>query len=109
MPQTVTNFFKGLTVQHIGAFAAVAGFVAFWAGEIKPQLVKFEEDRHELRKAVEKIGDAFEKFRSEVAEIKTEVKVQAAFLGQVESLKTEIRDLRQDMSKLTSQMGYKAP
>lgn len=105
MPQPITNFFKGLTTQHIIAFSSVVGFVAFWVGEIKPQLAQFEHDRTKLNTEVAKIGDTFDKFRVEVADLRTEVKVQGAFLAQMDTLKIEVRDLRQDISKMNTYLS----
>ncbi len=106
MPTPVINFFKGLTTQHVSAVAAICAAVAFWVGNIEPKLKDFEQDRQDLTLQVSKIADTFEKCRVEVAELKTEVKVQGAFLVQMESLKGEIRDLRQELLNV-SKLSFK--
>jgi hypothetical protein len=110
MPKPLTDFLRGLTTQHIGVLWIVLGG-AFWLGEIKPRIQAAEEAHRGMKHEVSRIADSVEGFRREVADIKTEVKVQGVLIAQMEDLKGDISELRRDMSGLASKMtlGIKSP
>lgn len=103
MPKPLSDFFKGLTTQHIGVLWIALGG-AFWIGEIKPRIQAAEAAHSGMKHEVSRIADSIDGFRKEVADIKTEVRVQGVLIAQMEDLKGDISELRRDMSGLASKM-----
>lgn len=109
MPEPLSKFFKGLTTQHAGAVWLLCG-VAFWIAKIEPRIEAVEVAHQSLTKDVSRIADTFDSIRKEVAEIRTEVKVHGVLIASMNEVKSDIKDLRGDLSTTNSRItNWKEP
>ena len=109
MPEPVTKFFKGLTNQHIGVVWVLMG-AAFWLAEIKPRIQAAESAHQGLTHEVTRIADTLDGFKKELADIRTEVKVHGVLIASMNELKSDIKDLRTDLSSTNSRISnWKEP
>lgn len=109
MSEPLSKFFKGLTTQHISAVWVLMG-VVLWVAEIKPRVQAAETAHHNLTTEVKRIADTFDTIRKEVAEIRTEVKVHGVLIASMNELKSDIKDLRGDLSATNSRItSWKEP
>lgn len=109
MSEPLSKFFKGLTTQHVSAVWLLMGLV-FWVAEIKPSIQAAEESTKRLAADVSRIADTFDSIRKEVAEIRTEVKVHGVLIASMNDLKSDIKDLRGDLSTTNSRIAnWKEP
>lgn len=109
MSEPLSKFFKGLTTQHASAVWLLCGMV-FWVAEIKPRIQAAESVHQGLTNEVTRIADTLGDFRKEMAEIRTEVKVHGVLISSMNELKSDIKDLRTNLSTTNSRItNWKEP
>jgi peptidoglycan hydrolase CwlO-like protein len=109
MSEPLSKFFKGLTTQHASAVWLLCGMV-FWVAEIKPRIQAAESVHQGLTNEVTRIADTLGDFRKEMAEVRTEVKVQGVLISSMNELKSDIKDLRTSLSTTNSRItNWKEP
>jgi peptidoglycan hydrolase CwlO-like protein len=109
MSEPLSKFFKGLTTQHASAVWLLCGMV-FWVAEIKPRIQAAESAHQGLTNEVTRIADTLGDFRKEMAEVRTEVKVQGVLISSMNELKSDIKDLRTSLSTTNSRItNWKEP
>lgn len=109
MSEPLSKFFRGLTTQHAGAVWLLCGMV-FWIAKIEPRIESAEIAHQTLSHDVTRIADTFDTIRKEVAEIRTEVKVHGVLIASMNELKSDIKDLRGDLSATNSRItNWKEP
>jgi len=109
MPEPLSKFFNGLTTQHVSTIWVLMVMV-FWVAEIKPRIQAAETAHQGLTKEVTRIADTFDTIRNEVAEIRADVKVHGVLIASMNELKSDIKDLRGDLSTTNSRItNWKEP
>lgn len=109
MSEPLSKFFRGLTTQHAYAVWFIIG-LTFWVAEIKPSIRAAEDSTQKLAHDVTRIADTFDTIRKEVAEIRIEVKVHGVLIASMNELKSDIKDLRGDLSATNSRItNWKEP
>jgi peptidoglycan hydrolase CwlO-like protein len=109
MSEPLAKFFKGLTTQHVSTIWILMGMV-FWVAEIKPRIQAAETAHLNLTTEVTRIADTFDSVRKEVAEIRADVKVHGVLIASMNDLKSDIKDLRGDLSTTNSRItNWKEP
>jgi hypothetical protein len=100
MPEPITNFFKGLTTQHVGVIWVILG-AAFWLGEIKPRVTAAESAHNGLKHEVSRIADSLDGFKKEVSEVKSELRVHAVLIASLDEVKKDMKALSTQLTTLS--------
>lgn len=100
MPEPITNFFKGLTTQHVGVIWLLLG-AAFWVGEIKPRVIAAETAHIGLKHEVSRIANALDDFKNEVSEVKSELRVHAVLIANIDEVKKDMKALSTQLTALS--------
>lgn len=110
MPEPLSKLFKGLSTTHVSAVYVLLGG-AFWLGELKPRMMAAESSVNGAKDQIERIATTFQEFQRQVADIRADVKVHSVLITSLEGLKTDIKDLRQDLSLTNEKIRtpYKQP
>lgn len=108
MPEPITNFFKGLTTQHVGVVWILLG-AAFWLAEIKPRVIAAETAHNGLKQEVSRIANALDGFKNEVSEVKSELRVHAVLLSSMDEVKKDMKALSTQLTTLSSNRNIVAP
>src|SRR5574343_489732 len=108
MPEPITNFFRGLTTQHVGVIWIILG-AAFWLGEIKPRVTAAESAHNGLKHEVSRIADALDGFKNEVSEVKSELRVHAVLISSMDEVKKDMKALSTQLTTLSASRNIVAP
>jgi len=77
----------------------------------KPRMMAAEASVNGAKDQIERIATTFQEFQKQVADIRADVKVHTVLIASLEGLKTDIKDLRQDLSLTNERIRtpYKQP
>lgn len=108
MPEPITNFFKGLTTQHVGVVWILLG-AAFWLAEIKPRVIAAETAHNGLKQEVSRIANTLDGFKNEVSEVKSELRVHAVLISSMDEVKKDMKALSTQLTTLSASRNTVAP